>query len=318
MKASKPHGTLKLDHAMRGNLLVFLPAFLAVAEHGSFTAAARSLGMSPSATSQAVARFEAELGAPLFVRTTRSVRLTAAGERLQREVGPAVRVAGAALLRAKDARDEPSGILRLNVPKFACRVALPRLLALLAERHPRVRCEVVVEDRRVDLVKEGFDAGIRSRDAIHKDMVRVRLTPPLRLAVVASPAYLARAGRPRHPRDLVSHACLGWRSLNGEGDYRWEFVQRSREVEVSVEGPVVSNDTTLLLACSEQGLGLALVAAVEAEAAIARGDLETVLDDYAVQAPGLFLYFPQAARATPNIRALVACARALAAKPPAE
>lgn len=311
MKASKRHDTLKLDHSIRGNLLTYLPIFLAVAELRSFTAAARSLGMSPSATSQAVARFEAELKTPLFVRTTRSVRLTDAGERLQREVGPAVRAAGAVLHTMRDTVDEPSGVLRLNVPRVASRVVLPQLLELYSRRYPHVRCEVVVDDRRVDIVKDGFDAGIRSSETIHGDMVRVRLTTPRRLVVVGSPGYLARAGRPREPRDLLEHACLGWRSLNGGSAYRWEFVHEGREIDIAVDGPILSNDTTLLLACAEQGLGLALVVDIEAEAALDRGDLETVLDDHSVHVPGLFLYFPRAGRAIPNLRALLACAREL-------
>jgi DNA-binding transcriptional LysR family regulator len=294
---------------MRGNSMGQLPVFLAVAERQSFTRAARALGMSPSATSQAVARLEQELGTPLFVRTTRSVRLTDAGARLLHEAGPAVRVACAALSGLKEAENEPSGVLRLNVPRIAGRVCLPRILELYAKRYPRVRCDIVVDDRRVDIVKGGFDAGIRSREAIHKDMVRVRLTGPFRFAVVGSKRYFASAGRPKEPRELTAHACLGWRSLADEGAYRWEFSHRGREIEVAVEGPVVSNDTQLLLACAEQGMGLALVVEQEAARELASGHLQTVLDDYAVEVPGLFLYFPRAARAVPNLRSFVACAR---------
>ncbi|WP_437925295.1 LysR family transcriptional regulator [Sorangium sp. So ce291] len=302
---------------MRSPPVAQLPVFLAVAERRSFTKGARALGMSPSAASQAVARLEHELGTPLFVRTTRSVRLTDAGARLLHEAGPAIRSVCAALSGLKAADDEPSGVLRLNVPRIACRVCLPRLLEVYAQRCPKVRCDIVVDDRRVDIVKNGFDAGIRSAEAIHKDMVRVRLTGPLRFAVVASERYLASAGRPREPRDLTAHACLGWRSLADEGAYRWEFSDRGREVEVAVAGPVVSNDTQLLMACAEQGMGLAFVVEEEAAGEIASGRLQTVLDDYALQVPGLFLYFPRAARAAPNLRAFVACAReVLGAKGP--
>jgi len=296
---------------MRGSALAQLPIFVAVAELRSFTAAARRLRLSTSAVSQAIVRLETELGVTLLNRTTRSVNVTDAGSRLLEEVAPALRVASAALVNAKTERQGLSGSLRLNVPRVACRVGLPSLLAEYARRHPEVRVEVEVEDRQVDIVKGRFDAGIRARASIHKDMIEVRLTPPIHFAVVGSKRYFARHPKPKHPRDLVHHACLGWRSLAGGAEYRWEFSDKGRDLEVAVRGPVQSNDTELLVACAERDLGLAFVVEAEARRQLETGLLETALDDYATNADGLFLYFPTSARGEPKLRAFVECAREL-------
>jgi DNA-binding transcriptional LysR family regulator len=294
---------------IRGSALAQLPIFMAVAELRSFTAAARRLRLSTSAASQAIARLETELGVTLLNRTTRSVNVTEAGARLLEEVAPALRAASAALVNAKTERQQLSGALRLNVPRIACRVGLPALLAEYARRHPQVRVEVEVEDRQVDIVRERFDAGIRARASIHKDMIEVRLTPPIRFAVVGSRRYFTRHSKPKHPRDLVHHACLGWRPLGGDSEYRWEFSEKGRDLEVAVRGPLISNDTELLVACAERHLGLAFVVESEARRELQAGTLETALDDYAIHVDGLFLYFPTSARCAPKLRALLECVR---------
>jgi DNA-binding transcriptional LysR family regulator len=296
---------------IRGSALAQLPIFVAVAELRSFTAAARRLRLSTSAASQAIVRLETELGVTLLNRTTRSVNVTDAGSRLLEEVAPALRAASAALINAKTELRGLSGSLRLNVPRIACRVGLPALLAEYTRRHPEVRVEVEVEDRQVDIVKGRFDAGVRARASIHKDMIEVRLTPPIRFAIVGSKRYFARHPKPKHPRDLVHHACLGWRSLAGGPEYRWEFDDAGRSLEVSVQGPVLSNDTELLMACAERDLGLAFVVESEARRQLQAGALETALEDYATQVDGLFLYYPTSARGAPKLRAFVDCARDL-------
>lgn len=311
MNTQNRDGNVNDDLTIRGSAFAQLPVFMAVAELRSFTAAARRLRLSTSATSQAIARLETELGVTLLNRTTRSVNVTDAGARLLDEVAPALRAASAALVNAKVEPQGLSGSLRLNVPRIACRVGLPSLLAEYSRRHPAVRVEVEVEDRQVDIVKGGFDAGIRARSSIHKDMVEVRLTPPIRFAVVGSRRYFASHPKPKHPRDLVHHACLGWRSLAGGSEYRWEFNDKGRDLEVAVRGPLLSNDTELLLACAKRDLGLAFVVDAEARRDVETGALETALDDYATHVDGLFLYFPTSARSVPKLRAFVECARAL-------
>jgi DNA-binding transcriptional LysR family regulator len=285
-----------------------LPVFVAVAEKRSFTGGAKALGISPSAASQAVGRLERSLATTLFVRTTRSVSLTDAGTRLYERARPAVTDAMAAMDELASLGARPRGWLRLSVPRIASRAGFEGILAAFAQEQPDVRVEVMVDDRRVDIVRDGFDAGVRSRESTEKDMIAVRLTPPIRFLVVGSKRYFAKHGRPKHPRDLVHHACLGWRPLLATADYRWEFTQRGRDFDVAVTGPVVSNDADMLVACAEAGMGLAY--ATEAE--VASRKLERVLEPFAPSVSGLFLYYPRAARSVPNLRAFVTCAQKIA------
>jgi DNA-binding transcriptional LysR family regulator len=282
-----------------------LSVFVSVAEQRSFTRAAKALGISPSAASQAVGRLERDLATTLFVRTTRSVNLTDAGARLFERARPAVTDALAAMDEVASLEARPRGWLRLSVPRIASRAGFERILAAFAGEHPEVRVEAVVDDRRVDIVRERFDAGVRSRESTEKDMIAVRLTPPLRFVVVGSKRYFAKHGRPKHPRDLVDHACLGWRPLGATADYRWEFTRRGRDFDVAVTGPVISNDADMLLACAEAGMGLAYATETE----VASRKLERVLEPYAPSVSGLFLYYPSAARSVPNLRAFVTCAQ---------
>src|SRR5262245_11162749 len=203
-----------------------LPIFLAVAARGSFSGAASELGISPSAASQAVARLEAELGTTLLVRTTRSVRVTDAGARLVEQTAPSVATLRDALEGMVGAQEKPMGALRLNVPRVAVRCGLRRVLAAFAVEYPEVKVDATVDDHPVDIVRDGFDAGIRSRKSVQKDMVVSRLTGPIRFVVVGSPRYLAAHGRPKRPQDLTRHRCLGWHSIASTTLYRWEFQDR--------------------------------------------------------------------------------------------
>jgi DNA-binding transcriptional LysR family regulator len=290
--------------------LAQLPLFVAVAEAKSFSRAATALGVSPSAVSQAVRRLERELGVTLLVRTTRSVNLTEAGARLFTRAGALVDEARGALAEARGAGDQPSGLLRLNVPRFGCRRLLMPLIVGYARAFPSVQVDVVVENRNVDIVKDGFDAGVRLFDAIEKDMLTIRVSPPVRFVVVGSPEYLARHGRPKHPRELVDHSCIAWRSPTHGSLYRWEFEQRGRAIEVGVAGPVTTNDDDVLAECARTGLGLSYVAEHEVTEELASGALETVLDAFAPRIPGLFLYYPRAARSVPKLASFVAYIRA--------
>lgn len=300
---------MKPDFILEAASLAQLPAFLAVAERKSFTRAARDLGVSPSAVSQAVARLEAALDVPLFVRTTRSVNLTTEGARLASEVGPALATAGAALRSAAAKSGELDGVLRLNVPQLTCCGVLPPLLAAYRSAHPKVRVEVTVDNQNVDIVAGGFDAGVRLHESVERDMVVTRLSAPIRFMVVGSKRYFAKHGRPKRPSDLLAHQCLGWRSPTSREVYRWEFEQRGRVVDLDLAGPLVSNDTEFLLACAEEDLGLVYAAEPEARDRLARGKLESVLDAFCPEVSGLFLYYPRAARRAPLLSAFVACAR---------
>jgi DNA-binding transcriptional LysR family regulator len=307
---------MKIDFTIQRAALAHLPVFLAVAEAKSFTRAARALGISPSAASQAVVRLERELDAVLLVRTTRSVNLTDAGRLLAERARSGLELVSAALSAAGTKTETPTGRLRLNVPRIACRTTLPPLLARYAELHPHVQVEVTADDRNIDIISEGFDAGVRMREAVQKDMVAVRFSPPQRFVVAGSPAYFAKHGRPRHPGDLVNHACAAWRSPTSGELWRWEFEHRGRPLDVAVDGPLTGTDAELLVGCAREGLGLTYTPSDYVEADLASGRLETVLDPYCIEISGLFLYYPRAAARVPKLAAFVACAKAMLAKAP--
>lgn len=295
---------------MRLGRLNGLVAFAAVAERRGFSAAARVLGVSPSALSQAVRALEERVGTPLLVRTTRSVNVTDAGARLLERAAPHLREAITAMDEVTLGKDEVAGRLRLSVPRDALPVVVEPVLPRLAAAHPRLAVEVSVEDRLVDVVREGHDAGIRLSEAIEKDMIAVRVTPPFRFVVVGSPGYLARAGEPMRPRDLLQHACIRFRSPTTGALYAWELERGGREWELAVDGPITTNDGRVLLSAAREGLGLAYVSEHAAAADVAAGRLRVVLAGYAAAVPGYFLYFAARAREQPKLRALVAALRA--------
>jgi DNA-binding transcriptional LysR family regulator len=289
---------------MRIDALNGLLAFVTVAEKRGFSAAARSLGVSASALSQSVRALEARVGTALLVRTTRRVALTEAGERLLRRCGPGLREAVAAVEEVSDARNEVAGRLRLTVPRIALPFIEPLLLGL-RERHPKLALEVIVDDRFVDLVTEGYDAGIRLVESTEQDMVAVRATPAFRFAIVGAPRYFAARGRPKHPRELLDHECIGFRAMSTGALYVWEFERRGREFKVPVSGPVVTNDAALMVRAALLELGLAYVPDFAAASAVREGTLVSVLDEFMPSAPGLFLYFPEPARHQPKLQALL-------------
>lgn len=288
-----------------------LTVFVTVARRRSFTQAAKELGVSSSAVSQAVRQLETKLGQPLLARTTRSVSLTDAGQRLLDEAAPGLQSALEALehLAAGDTQ-QVTGSLRLSVPAFSVSLVLERVLPRFTAAYPQVQVHVSVQDWFVDIVKEGYDAGIRLTEAVQRDMVQVRLTPAFRFIVVGTPAYLERYGTPRHPRDLAKHRCLGVRTSAGL-PYHWEFEQGTKELAVPVKGPLTSDSSALLLSMACQGLGLTYMAEIQAASALRSGVLRPVLEDWAPSVPGLFLYYPDRARASRPLRAFIELAREL-------
>ncbi|WP_164019975.1 LysR family transcriptional regulator [Pyxidicoccus trucidator] len=291
-----------------------LNAFLSVARRRSFTAAAVELGISASALSQSVRQLEERLGVALLTRTSRSVALTEAGRRLLENAGPGVDQALEALKTASAQPGEVTGKVRLTVPSisvpFIIKPVLPRLLA----RHPKVEVDVTVENRFVDIVAEGFDAGIRLSESIERDMVQVRLYGACRFVVVASPAYLERRGTPETPKDLLSHDCIGIRSTTTGGLYHWELDRGKQSWRIPVHGPIVSNDGAVIREMAEAGMGLAYLFEPQLEAELRRGSLRVVLEPYAGLVQGLFLYFPSRAQVSPALRAFVDVAREVAAE----
>ncbi len=284
-------------------------AFVAVAEQRSFSGAARGLGVTPSALSQAVRSLEDRLGVPLLVRTTRSVGLTDAGRRLLQRLAPALRETGAALVEARGSADVVQGTLRITAGRLTVPLIVEPILQALLQRHPALSIEVAVDDRFVDIVAEGFDAGIRLSESIQSDFTVVRLTPAFRLLVAGAPGYFARQGRPRRPRELLNHDCINYRSASTGAFYAWEFQRRGREQQVAVKGRVACNDGAMMLRAALAGLGLVYLHEQALAPHVARGALELVLEDYAVSVPWFFLYFPKKSGLQPKLRAFIDLAR---------
>src|SRR5262244_944554 len=268
---------MKKNFTVRQGALDGVEAFLSVAQHRSFRRAAAELGVTPSAISQAVRVLEARVGAALFIRTTRSVGLTEAGERFLSRAKPAFEELIAASQVAGELGRRPAGLLRLSVPRAVVPILLERLIASFCQAYPEVEVELAASRELVDLAAEGFDAGIRLGQFIAADMVAVRLTPPFRFIIVGSPRYLGRNGRPQHPDDLRQHACLRLRRSNGALAL-WSLTDNGRPIEIAVSGPLIAHDFPTMLGAAVEGVGLAQVPEPIAAAPLAAGKLVRVLE----------------------------------------
>ncbi|PZQ45322.1 MAG: LysR family transcriptional regulator [Rhodovulum sulfidophilum] len=289
---------------MRRGDLDDLAAFAAVAKARSFTRAAATLGMSPSALSHAMRALESRLGVRLLARTTRSVAPTPAGERLFRSLDPALAEVARGLSALDDWRGAPSGTVRLTTFGYAARTILaPRLPGFLRD-HPDISVEVVVEDRLTDLVAGGFDAGIRLAEAVERDMIAVTVGPDLRTVVVGTPGYFATHPRPETPADLERHVCVNYRLIGGGGLLPWEFEEDGREIKVRVGGRLIVNDEVLSAAAIRAGAGLGYVMEHDVAEEIADGRLIQVLDQWCPVYGGCRLYYPNR-QVTPALRALI-------------
>jgi DNA-binding transcriptional LysR family regulator len=288
-----------------------LQAFLVVARLCSFSSAARELGVSRSAVSQSIRQLEQQLRVVLLTRTTRSVALTEAGKQLLDNAGPALRQAVAALTQVSARPGEVVGRVRLSVPRLAVPFVIVPVLPTFRERHPRVEVEVVSDERFVDIVAEGYDAGIRLSESIERDMVQVRLTAPFRFVVVGSPSYLARHGAPERPEQLLQHECITFRSSTTGNLYAWELERGRRNWRVPVRGGVVTSDNHLGVLLAERGAGLAYALEPAVAEQLQSGRLVLVLEAYAPTVPGFFLYYPSRAQSSPALRLFVDTAREL-------
>ena len=291
-----------------------LQAFLAVARCKSFSGAARELGVSRSAVSHTVRQLEEQLRVVLLARTTRSVSLTDAGRRLVDGAGPSLAQVAAALAEVSAQPGETVGRVRLSVPPMAVPFVIDPVLPAFRARHPRVEVEVVIEERFVDIVAEGYDAGVRLSEAIQRDMVQVRLTDPFRFVVVGAPAYLARHGTPERPEDLLRHECITFRSQTTGALYAWELERGRRNWRVPVRGGVVSSDGRLNASLAEQGVGLVYAFEPMVLEQLRAGTLLRVLERYAPTVPGFFLYFPSVTRRSAPLRLFVEAAKELAVR----
>jgi DNA-binding transcriptional LysR family regulator len=289
-----------------------LYAFLTVARLRSFSAAARELGVSRPAISQSVRQLEERLRVTLLARTTRSVLPTEAGKRLLASAGPGLAQALAALGEVSAQPGETVGRVRVTVPRMAIPSVIDPVLATFRKRHPRIDVEVGIEDRFVDIVAEGYDAGVRLTEAIERDMVQVRLTDPARFVVVGAPSYLARHGTPQRPEDLLRHECFTFRSQTNGALYAWELERGKKTWRVPVRGGVVSNDGLLGIPFALQGLGLAYIYEPLVSDHLRKGKLQRVLEPYAPTVPGYYIYYPSRAQRSAPLRLFVETAKELA------
>jgi DNA-binding transcriptional LysR family regulator len=295
---------MKQNFTVRRGALEGVEAFLAVAQHRSFSRAAAELGVTPSAISQAIRALEAHVGAALFSRTTRSVGLTEAGERFLSRAKPAFEELIAAREIAREAGQRPTGRLRVTVPRAVVPVLLEPMIASFCQANPEVEVEIVASEELVDIVAEGFDAGIRLGQFIEADMVAVRLTRPFPLVVIGSPDYFRERGRPDVVADLATHACMRLRRSNGS-IAAWSFIEGNRAVEAVVSGPLIASDLPTLVGAAIRGVGLAQVPAPIALRPIADGALVRVLEPFEPEAPGVFLYYPGHRQILPKLRAFI-------------
>jgi DNA-binding transcriptional LysR family regulator len=284
--------------------LTELDAVVAVARLGSFRAAATELGMSPSALSHAVAALETRLGARLFNRTTRSVSPTDAGEQFIARVAPALGEIGGAIEGINSHRDTPTGTLRINTSAGAARMILTPLILEYLRRYPDMNLVLVTEGRLVDVVGQGFDAGIRLAEFVPQDMIAVPIGPEQRMLVVGSPDYFERHPRPKVPEDLLHQRCIRARMASGS-IWHWEFERGGEEVAIDVPGSLTLDEMTLMMEAALAGTALAYLSEWSVAGHIAAGRLVSVLEDWTPAFPGLCLYYPGRRHVPAGLRALI-------------
>jgi len=294
---------------MDRDLLGHLPIIACVARHRSFAAAAAELGMSPSAISHAVRSVEDRLAIPLFARTTRSVSLTEAGARFVAGVEPALTDIEKTVEGLSAERGEVTGLLRIDAARVNFEMALTRILAKLAQQHPRLTVEVRTGHNSVDIVAQGFDAGIRMLRSIQQDMVTTRLTGSFKIILVASRDYLDARGTPKSIADLHQHNCIGMRSVVSGAVLDWELIDGKKPTTVKTSGTALVTDPTEALSLALAGVGIAYVVEPLARRYVREGSLEWLLPQTAVEHDGLFLYYPRRASLAPKLRAFIDVAK---------
>ncbi|RKG93867.1 LysR family transcriptional regulator [Corallococcus terminator] len=281
-----------------------LRAFVCVARHRNFRAAAAELRMSPSALSHAIATLEAELGVRLFHRTTRSVALSDAGEHLLARVTPALEQLTQAVETLDGFRATPRGTLRINTSQVAARWVLMPYVREYVKRFPDVQLELVTEDRLVDIVADGFDAGVRTTDLVPRDMVAVECSPRIRYVIAGAPSYFARRQTPKRPDDLLKHECIRFRMSNGRV-YRWDLERRGKVLSLEVNGPLTVSSDQLVHQAALDGIGLGYFSEFMVAEDLAAGRLVRVLESWVPEDDALSLYYPGHRHVPASLRAFV-------------
>lgn len=282
-----------------------LDVFVTVAETRNFRIAAERLGVTRPAISQALRRLEDRLNISLMRRTTRSISLTEAGERLYADVAPAMLQLNRAVSDITELAGEPRGQLRLAISSIAERIIGGELLASFIERYPQVELDITVTDDEFDIVAQGYDAGVRLGEIIAQDMIAVPVSSRQRQVTVAAPCYLARYGTPQHPNELIQHRCIGWRKGPGLSPYRWEFAENGREFDVAVNPQLTTNDMGVMIRTACAGGGITFGMEETFRSYIGRGELVTLLDAWLPTFAGFYLYFPSRKNLAAKLRALI-------------
>jgi DNA-binding transcriptional LysR family regulator len=296
----------------RGNL-EDLRALVAVGHERSFTKAAAKLGISQSALSQTIRQLESRLGMRLLTRTTRSVSLTEAGERLVRTVAPRFEEIEVELQALSELREKPAGTIRITAGDHAVRSVLWPKLTKFLPKYPDIKVEVMIDYGLTDIVAERYDAGVRWGEQVASDMIAVRIGPDVRFAVVGAKSYFAKRSPPRTPQDLISHNCINLRLPTYGGLYAWEFEKDDRELKVRVEGQLVFNGIFEVLDAALAGLGLAYVPEDLAQPHLTKGRLKRVLEEWCAPWTGYHLYYPHRRQSSPALALLVDALRYRAA-----
>lgn len=291
--------------ALRRDELGDLMAFLAVAEERSFTRAAARLGTSQSALSHVIRRLEERLDVRLLTRTTRNVATTEAGRQLAETLSPAFDAIEERLLSLDELRSRPSGTIRLTASRWAAEHIVQPVAERLMAEHPGVRVELDTDLRLVDIVREGFDAGIRMGEQVEKDMIAVRVGPDLRMAIAGTPRYFETHGTPRRPEDLTAHNCINIRLPTLGALYPWELEREGRALNVRVEGQFTSNDPDLVVKAALSGRGLACLPEDYFQPYLRDGSLQACLEDWCPPFPGYHLYYPSRRQSSAAFRLLV-------------
>jgi DNA-binding transcriptional LysR family regulator len=284
--------------------LSVLAAFLAVAEERSFTHGAKRLGVTPSAMSHAIRELEETIGVRLLSRTTRSVSPTVAGEELLARLRPALADIREALDRVRGLRDKPAGRIRLHIARLGAMTVLAPKLGQFSRDYPDIVLDITADDSRIDIVANGFDAGIHFGEFVEKDMIAVRVSQDHRPAIVGSPTYFESHPKPKVPHDLLSHRCINFRH-GSAGVYRWEFERGKKSLSVAVEGPLIVDDIEIMTQAAVDGVGLAFMSEEHASTYLSSGSLLRVLEDWCQTFPGYFLYYPSRRQQPAALSALI-------------
>lgn len=279
--------------------------FLAVAKERSFTKAAAKLGIAQSTLSHTIKRLESQMGIRLLTRTTRSVGLTEAGERLRQSLAPRIEDIEADIADLMAFRDKPSGTIKITLSDHALQsVVWPKLKPVL-KNYPDIKLELSLDSGLRNIVEDGFDAGVRLGESVEKDMIAVRIGPDWRLVAVASPRYLAERPAPDHPHDLIRHNCINMRQETAGGLYAWEFAKGEQELRVRVDGQLTFNNSYAMIDAVLNGYGIAYVPENIVDRHIASGRLALMLDEWSPMFDGYYIYYPSRRQNSPAFKVIV-------------